>query len=121
VVYASATLSLAALEYFVNVQVAVAPDDLVSIAADIPDDLHFSTVAIRNLPRDWRRYPAPESLAELGTAWAMRRREAVLSVPSAVVPPERNFLINPAHPAFRRIRIGPPQPFSLDPRLWKAR
>lgn len=119
-VYASATLSLAALEYFVNVEATAAPDDLVSITAHIPEDLPFLTVAIRDLPPDWRRYPAPESLAELGTAWAMRGREAVLSVPSAVVPPERNFLINPVHPAFRRIRIGPPQSFSLDPRLWKA-
>jgi RES domain-containing protein len=121
VVYSSATLSLAALEYCVNVETSAAPDDLVSITADIPEDLPSATLAIRDLPRDWRRYPAPESLAELGTAWVMRGREAVLSVPSAVVPPERNFLINPVHPAFGRIRIGPPQPFSLDPRLWKAR
>ncbi|MGE5345698.1 MAG: RES family NAD+ phosphorylase [Acidithiobacillales bacterium] len=121
VVYTSATLSLAALEYFVNVEASAAPDDLVSIFADIPEDVPTASVEVRDLPRDWRRYPAPDSLRDIGTAWVTRGREAVLSVPSAVVPSERNYLINPSHPAFGRIRIGSPQPFSLDLRLWKAR
>lgn len=121
VVYTSATLSLAALEYFVNVDASVAPDDLVSILADVPEDMPIANVQTRDLPRGWRRYPAPESLMDIRTAWAMRGREAALSVPSAVVPPERNYLLNPSHPEFGKIRIGAPQPFSLDPRLWKAR
>jgi RES domain-containing protein len=121
VVYSSATLSLAALEYFVNVDASVVPHDLISIFADIPEDMPTANVEIRDLPDDWRRYPAPESLMDVGTAWVTRGREAVLSVPSAVVPSERNYLINPAHSAFGRIRIGSSQPFSLDPRLWKAR
>jgi RES domain-containing protein len=41
----------------------------------------------------------------------------VLAVPSAIVPRETNYLLNPAHPDFRRLRIGRPEPFSLDPRM----
>lgn len=121
IVYTSATLSLAALEYFVNVDASLAPNDLVAIFADIPEGMTTARIEPRAFPHDWRRYPAPESLRDIGTAWVTRGQEAVLSVPSAVVPSERNYLINPAHPAFGRIRIGPPQPFSLDPRLWKTR
>jgi RES domain-containing protein len=121
VVYTSATLSLAALEYFVNLEVSEAPDDLVSIFADVPDDTPMATVELRDLPRNWRRYPPPESLTDIGTEWVTRGREAVLCVPSAVVPLERNYLLNPSHAAFGKILFGPPQPFSLDPRLWKAR
>ena len=42
----------------------------------------------------------------------------MLAVPSAVIPHETNYLLNPLHQAFRRIRIGPPQRFIFDPRMW---
>lgn len=121
VVYTSATLSLALLEYFVNLgSAANAPNDLVSVAAEIPDGVAIASIDLAALPRGWRRHPAPEALAELGTRWVEQRATAVLSVPSAVVPRERNYLISPAHPDFRRITIGRPEPFPLDARLWKT-
>jgi RES domain-containing protein len=42
-----------------------------------------------------------------------------MAVPSAVTPVEWTYLLNPAHPAFRHIRVGRPQAFAFDPRLWK--
>ncbi len=117
VVYVSETLSLAALEYLVHLDIALAPDDLVAAPAEIPDALPVTRLEAADLPRGWRRYPAPEALGELGTAWASARRTAVLSVPSAVVPQERNLILNPAHPDFPKIRPHPPERFSFDPRL----
>ncbi len=73
------------------------------------------------LPRNWASYPAPEALAELGTAWADSLRSAVLIVPSAVIPQEENVLLNPEHADFARIRIGAARPFSFDRRMWKGR
>ena len=119
VVYTSATLSLAVLEYFVNLPASVAPPDLVMVRADLPDGLAVKSLDAAGLPRNWRQYPAPESLAEMGSRWAGEGKTAVLAVPSAVVPQERNYLLNPAHPDFRRITIGRPEPFSLDLRMWK--
>lgn len=117
--YTSETLSLAVLELFVHLEPTLAPADLVAIPADIPEAVRRSRLAPSALPTDWQRYPAPETLAELGTKWAFEARTAVLVVPSAVVPSEHNYLINPRHPAARAIRVGPSQPFRLDPRLWK--
>jgi RES domain-containing protein len=119
VVYTSATVSLAVLEYFVNLPRAAAPQDLVTIAAEIPKDLPMTSVEEDALPRNWRKYPAPESLAEIGTRWAEERKTPILAVPSAVVPQEKNYLLNPAHPLFKEIRIGKPEPLSLDSRMWK--
>lgn len=119
VVYCSATLSLAALETFVHLEPALAPSGLVSIAAEIPSDLAIEVLDIAGLPSDWRTYPAPERLRDLGSAWARSGRTAVLSVPSSVIPHERNFLFSPAHPDFSRIHVGPAEPFSFDPRMWK--
>ena len=120
VVYCSATLSLAVLEYFVNLPGGLAPPDLVSIAADVPDALSSESLEAGALPRNWRRYPAPEALAELGTRWVREGKTAVLAVPSVVVPQERNYLLNPAHADFKRVLVGKPDPFSLDLRMWKA-
>lgn len=119
VVYTSATLSLAALEYYVHLDPVDSPTDLVAIPADIPDTVARSEIGTDSLPPSWRDYPAPDDLAELGTAWVRAGSTAVLVVPSALVPRERNLLLNPAHPDFRRVRLGAPEPFSFDPRMWK--
>jgi RES domain-containing protein len=74
---------------------------------------------VADLPRHWRRYPPPAALRDLGTQWAAAKETAVLTVPSVVIPAETNYLLNPAHPAFGRIRIGDPEPFAFDPRMWK--
>jgi len=44
---------------------------------------------------------------------------AVLSVPSATVPSERNYLLNPMHLDFSKVTINKAVPFSFDSRLWK--
>lgn len=120
VVYTSETLSLAALELLVHCDPSLLPSDLVEIAAELPEGLAVERVEIAGLPRAWRRYPAPDALAQIGTDWARAASSAALSVPSVVVPRERNVLLNPAHPDFRRVRVGRPEPFSLDSRLARS-
>ena len=121
VVYASATLSLAALERLVHADPDLQPQNLVAVPIDVPRGVKVESIAPDGLPGDWRDYPAPAALAARGEQWLREARTAVLSVPSAVIPAERNFLLNPAHADFRRCQAGPAQPFSFDPRLWPRR
>ncbi len=72
------------------------------------------------LPPDWKNYPAPTVLRDLGDAWLESLSSMVLQVPSAIVPDELNYLINPAHPDFSSIEIGDPVPFEIDLRLFKV-
>jgi RES domain-containing protein len=58
-----------------------------------------------------------EALAELGTRWARDLKSSVLAVPSAVIPQELNYLLNPLHSDFKRIRVGNPEAFRFDPRV----
>lgn len=116
VVYLAESLALAALEVLVHLHDA----SPLSAYAAIP--VHFdarlvTSLRVADLPHDWRASPPPASLRVLGDAWLQARTSAVLAVPSAVVETERIFLLNPAHPAFHRIRIGRPQPFAMDERL----
>lgn len=102
-----------------NLDVEEAPSDLVLVPADLPEDVTVEVVAREQLPGSWRKTPGPDALARLGSDWLRSRRSVALSVPSAVVPQERNFLLNPAHPDFARLLIGRREPFSFDPRMWR--
>jgi RES domain-containing protein len=72
---------------------------------------------LEQLPPDWRQIPAPSSTQELGAEWCNSGRSAVLRAPSVIIPSEYNFVLNPAHPDYKQIEIGPAEPFSIDPRL----
>ena len=120
VVYLAETLSLAALEVLVHLH------DASPLPAYSAVPVHFDArlmwaVKLRDLPRDWRASPPPPELRAIGDAWVRAGKSAVLAVPSAVVETERIFLLNPAHPGFRRVHIGRPQPFAMDERLVKPR
>jgi RES domain-containing protein len=117
IVYASQTLSLAVLEYLVNVSMRDLPTDLVSVQIDIPDDLPRRKISIAKLPVSWRMYPAPAQLKETGTDWVRKHSNPILIVPSAVIPGESNWLINPAHNLANKIRINQIESFRLDERL----
>jgi RES domain-containing protein len=117
IVYTSATLSLAALEVLVHVSRAFAPADLVAVELDIPEGLEIGRVPPSRLPSGWDANPAPIATQDLGTSWAASRRTPVLEVPSAIIPRECNYLLNPQHPRFARIRIVGRTPFSFDTRL----
>jgi RES domain-containing protein len=121
VVFASTTLSLAALERFVHVDPDLEPIDLVALSIELAASVAIETVEIADLPREWRAYPAPSSLAAIGERWLRSARTVALSVPSVVIPHERNFILNPAHAEFATLTATrTAEPFSFDPRMWKA-
>lgn len=112
-VYTSSTQALAALESLVHLN----PPVLFKYAV-IPVEFDSALVEkISVLPAGWSDSPAPPATRALGDAWAAQARSAVLELPSVIIPGESNFLLNPAHPDFRKIVIGRPAPFAFDPRL----
>jgi RES domain-containing protein len=115
VVYTSATRSLAMLEMLV--QDSPLRARYVLIPATIPARLAIEHISADALPAEWRSLAAREQLQALGTAWAKGRGSAVLAVPSVVIPAETNYLLNPLHPSFPRIRIGEPESLVTDLRL----
>lgn len=116
--YTSKHLSLAMIEYFVHLDRDDPPPDLVVAIADVPDDVSRMHVNPDSRSATWRQTPAPARLAAIGDRFARRRRDAILVVPSALTPAESNWLLNPDHPDFRRIRIRPTEPFAYDSRFF---
>lgn len=118
-VYTAQTLSLAVLEQFVH----LGPEDthiqFVFFRTDIPEGVSIEELNPKKLPADWRVQPPSGSTQGIGTEWAESNRSAVLMVPSVTIPFEYNYVLNPKHSDFKHIRIAKPEPFSLDPRMWK--
>lgn len=118
-VYTSSSLALVALGLLVHLAKEDMGTVFVAISADIPDNLQIDTIALDQLSENWRDTPAPAALSAIGRKWLQASQTAVLCVPSAVIAVERNFLLNPEHPDFERIKINQPEEFSFDSRLEK--
>ena len=116
--YTSEHLSLAMIEYFMHLDPDDLPKDLVTVRADIPASVSKLSIAPSQLPANWRQSPAPPGLAAIGDSFARELRTAILIVPSALAPAESNWLINPQHGDFGKIRIHTPEPFRYDPRFF---
>jgi len=114
-VYAAASQSLAMLEMLVQDQPLRAR--YLMIEARIPDGVTIDRIRVADLPSDWREIGARAKLQAIGAAWVKRGSASVLAVPSAIVPAESNYLIDPLHRDFRRIRIGKPITLETDLRL----
>jgi len=116
VVYATSTLALAALEYLVHVNPEDAPTDLVALELAIPD-VALDTWDIAQLPPMWRDAVPPLACQQRGDAWVAAGTSLGVWVPSVVIPPEHNLLLNPAHSAMVDVRVLSEAPFTYDPRL----
>jgi RES domain-containing protein len=117
-VYTSSSLALAAIEFFVHLDPSDAPDDLVSMKAGLPHELHLERIHEGQLPSNWRRIDN-NYLQKLGSDWAKSMSSVALLVPSAVVEEEWNVLLNPRHPDFAAIAVEPVKPFRYDERMFK--
>lgn len=116
VIYTAGSLALAELEILVNLPSERLLATYVAFRLVIEDSL-VETLDSDRLPHDWRRNPAPRSVRRIGDEWTRSKRSLVLQVPSAVVPREPNYLINPDHPDFERLVISDPIDPLIDPRL----
>ena len=114
VVYTAESLALATLEILVHLESDRVP--LVAIKAYIEKKLEVAEV--NNLPPNWQETTAYPELQTIGTEWLKLGRTPVLKVPSAIVPVEFNYLLNPDHPDLQLSKMSPIK-YQLDQRLWK--
>lgn len=117
-VYASNSLALALLEILVHIDPSRAVPELVAIPIEIPRGMieqgpHSSLDQIG----DGLPWPLKQT-RQIGDRWLAGAKQAVLQIPSAIIPLESNFLLHPAHPEFNQCRIGKPEPLPIDTRLY---
>lgn len=115
-IYTASTLSLSILEYAVNNSLDNIPRALSYTIYEIPDK-EYKKFPISSLPGDWMDRPAPLSTMDLGTHLLREGIHLVIAVPSVIVPEEYNFLINPLHKDFKKIKVAGVKDFVFDVRL----
>ena len=123
VVYASFNLSLAVLETLVQMPAALRRSlpQMAAVRIEIPDEVAHAELDRTELPTDLAAEATVRRCRELGDAWLAAGDYLTFTVPSVIVPQERNVLINPSHPQMAQVKISSMQPFRFDPRLATAR
>jgi RES domain-containing protein len=116
VVYVSEHQSTGAFEVFANRVPFILEEKYKAFYSEWPDSL-TEIFPAKQLPSNWRISPPPAETMKIGDLWIQEKRSAALALPSAISPADTNFLLNPDHPDFKRIRIHPPIDFEFDPRL----
>ena len=116
VIYAAENRSLAAMEQLVHlVKPRVLNGYLIASITFV--SAQVQRVDLNALPAGWDGAVAPAALRQYGDNWARLGKHPVLAVPSAVIPGEWNYLINPAHRGFGSLVKSIPMPFMYDARL----
>ena len=115
ILYTAATASLALLETIVHTS-TIPKEGFCLLELEIPDS-KILEINEKQLPAGWRKFPSPAALKKTGDSFYRDRQYLALKIPSVILPEEFNFLINPEHPGFKKIRIIKKTRLSIDERL----
>ena len=120
-IYTGGSASLSCLEVLAHKNGAALNSGKFSMAViEIPDAVFIGEINLTQLQilnAEWFKvlyYPVTQ---KLGNQWISEMKSAVLKVPSAIVDREYNYLLNPLHPDFFKIKVVDVIPFNFDSRL----
>ncbi len=112
--YTGQYISLSILESLVHLKEIEIPAKQYLLSIQIPDD-EFKGIRFSKLKVNWQRHI--NYTQWIGDQFITNNMELILKVPSAIVPQENNFLINPQHPDFKKVKIISTELLELDKRL----
>jgi RES domain-containing protein len=118
VLYTAESRALCALEVLANADELA--NDYIVTAITIPEATPITKLSLTNLSNGWDAGEPTRATRDIGTGWVKGFATAVLAIPSAVIPREWNYLLNPAHPAFATFHFSEPEPFYFDDRLGRT-
>ena len=117
--YTSDSRALCTAEIAVHTGLGLLPADYQLITLDIPDSASLSEIDPEKLPKAWRSFPYAPFTRIIGDQFVKENRHLVLKVPSAVVPGDFNYLVNPAHPLINQVKIVKIEKFEFDERMFR--
>lgn len=120
ILYTSQSRALSLVELAVRIPTATMPKDFVILTIEVPGSIEAKTIAKVELPPDWNKFPHSEATQKIGDQFILDQSCLALKVPSAVVPEEFNYLLNPNHADFGKVEIVNSETFVFDKRLFKT-
>ncbi len=115
--YAASYRSLALLEILVHTTNNYVPDDLMLITIEIPDTILIKEILHEEISDELNRKKAQAQFQTIGDKWIKSQTSLILKVPSVIIPEEFNYLINPLHKDFHKVKIKETKLFRFDERL----
>jgi RES domain-containing protein len=117
VVYSSSTRALAALEVLVHLPPKnVKLMDFSLVAIEVPEN-NVDEISYAKIKDELIRNGLNSNFKLIGDNWLKKNTTLLLKVPSVVIPEEFNFLINPLHKDFHKVKIKVTKLFRFDERL----
>jgi len=117
VIYTASTRALACLENLVHRSSEGLNRIFKTVEIDIPGSLTIQNVLRTQLKDDWTKRENYFQTRTIGDEWLKEKKSPILRVPSAIIPEEHNYLINPEHPGFQKISTKRISDFLFDNRL----
>ena len=114
VLYTSQYISLCILEILVRSQLNINPPDYQLITLEFRE-VNITVIKPLQLKEGWKQHI--EYTQWIGEQFIKNNKSLVLQVPSAIVEKENNFLLNPLHKNYSRVKIADIEPLNLDSRL----
>ena len=109
-------ISLATLEMLVHINFVEIPDSFHLLFISVPDEAPKVEIKISNLKSSWKN--DDDYTAVIGDEFLREKNSLFLKVPSAVIVEEHNYIINPLHKDFSKVKIIKSKPFAFDKRFF---
>ncbi len=117
VLYTGENKEIALLETIVHTPPMLIPK-LDILIFEIPND-SITEITIDKLPKNWKSYPAPTILSEMGERWILEGATIALKVPSCIIHSAHNYILNCKHPDYAKVKLIERSEFEFDSRLKK--
>ena len=114
--YTSESRALALLEFTVNTNINDIPRALSIVTIDL-GKAGMQELKEAQLPGDWRAFPAPASTKKFGTLLLKAAKAAIIKIPSAIIPNEFNYILNPLHTKHKSFKIIDIADYAYDLRI----
>ena len=116
--YTSESIALCTVEIAVHMPLGIVPLDYYLVRIELPDFDIIPEVKAADLPEVWKSFPHSNVTQEIGDQFILEESHLVLKAPSATVQGNHNYLINPRHPDFSKVKVLGSEPFEFDKRLF---
>jgi len=116
-IYTASSRSLACLENVVH-RSRFGLNQLFDVMIiDCPDSVNIKAISLNNLPTDWTDFNQMHATQQIGNEWIKKQESVAIKVPSSIIEEEFNYLLNPEHPDFKKIKLVKVVPFVFDQRI----
>ena len=105
-------------EVAVHLSLSLLPSDYEMVELEIPRQVSMMQLGLETLPEGWNSFPHLLQTQQLGDEFVAAEKSCLLQVPSAVVPGDFNYLLNPLHRDFAQIQVKSRVDFPFDPRFF---